>query len=194
MLTEEATPINPTIPVTIPAAGYATFTPAHNVSLPTGLQAFKVTGATRTSVTMEEVSAIPSNTPVVLKGAEGNYNLTIIDAANALTGNLLQVSNGSVNGDGNTIFVLAKLSKGVGFYRMQSGQTIPAGKAYLVIESTPTNPTKEFYGFEDDGATGIEKTLSDSPLKGENIYNLAGQRINKLQKGINIVNGKKILF
>ena len=25
------------------------------------------------------------------------------------------------------------------------------------------------------------------------IYNLAGQRLNKIQKGINIVNGKKIL-
>ena len=37
------------------------------------------------------------------------------------------------------------------------------------------------------------KTLSDSPLKDENIYNLAGQRLNKMQKGINIVNGRKVL-
>ena len=43
-----------------------------------------------------------------------------------------------------------------------------------------------------DDATGI-KTLSDSPLKGEEIYNLAGQRLNKMQKGINIVGGKKVL-
>ena len=28
----------------------------------------------------------------------------------------------------------------------------------------------------------------------KNIYNLAGQRLQKMQKGINIVNGKKILF
>ncbi|MBP5393967.1 MAG: hypothetical protein J6Y59_09145 [Bacteroidaceae bacterium] len=41
-------------------------------------------------------------------------------------------------------------------------------------------------------ATGI-KTLSNSPLKGENIYNLSGQRLNKMQKGINIKDGRKTL-
>lgn len=40
--------------------------------------------------------------------------------------------------------------------------------------------------------TGI-KTLSDSHLKGEEIFNLAGQRLSKMQKGINIVGGKKII-
>ena len=43
----------------------------------------------------------------------------------------------------------------------------------------------------EDVIDGIE-TLSDSPLKGEDIYNLAGQRLQKMQKGINIMNGKKI--
>ena len=40
--------------------------------------------------------------------------------------------------------------------------------------------------------TGV-KALSDSPLKGEDIYNLAGQRLSKPAKGINIVGGKKII-
>jgi len=53
----------------------------------------------------------------------------------------------------------------------------------------------------EDVITGIE-TLSDSPLKGEDIYNLAGQRLgnsqliihnSKLPQGIYIVGGKKIL-
>ena len=43
-----------------------------------------------------------------------------------------------------------------------------------------------------DIETGI-KTLSNSPLKGENIYNVAGQRLNKMQRGINIKDGKKII-
>ena len=47
--------------------------------------------------------------------------------------------------------------------------------------------------FIDDTETGIE-TLSNSPMKGENIYNLAGQRVNKAQKGIYIENGKKVLY
>ena len=44
----------------------------------------------------------------------------------------------------------------------------------------------------EDIETGI-KTLSNSPLKGENIYNVAGQRLNKMQRGINIKDGKKII-
>ena len=31
-------------------------------------------------------------------------------------------------------------------------------------------------------------------VQSENIYNLSGQKLSKPQKGINIVNGKKILF
>ena len=39
------------------------------------------------------------------------------------------------------------------------------------------------------------KDLISSPIQGsEEIYNLAGQRIEKLQKGINIVGKKKILM
>ena len=52
--------------------------------------------------------------------------------------------------------------------------------------------------FSNDSPDGINrptpKSLTPSLSKGEGvIYNLAGQRISKLQKGINIVNGKKVL-
>lgn len=49
---------------------------------------------------------------------------------------------------------------------------------------------------KDEGGiyTGIEEVQSSRPVQKDNvIYNLAGQRLNKLQKGINIVNGKKVL-
>ena len=40
--------------------------------------------------------------------------------------------------------------------------------------------------------TGISGITSNNAQEGL-LYNLAGQRISKMQKGINIVNGKKIL-
>ena len=49
---------------------------------------------------------------------------------------------------------------------------------------------------KDEGGiyTGIEEVQSSRPVQKDNaIYNLAGQRLNKMQKGINIVNGKKVL-
>jgi Zn-dependent metalloprotease len=46
----------------------------------------------------------------------------------------------------------------------------------------------------DENQTGIEMVNGQSSMvNGQSIYNLAGQRLNKMQKGINIVNGKKIL-
>ena len=190
VLTVNAAPVGTELSVNISSVGYATFTPEYNVSLPNGLKAYKVTGATSTSVTMEELGTnIPRNTPVVLNGSPDTYYLPIVENADAVSGNLLKVSNGSVTGDASTIYVLANKSNGVGFYRMASGQKIPKGKAYLVI----SNGIKEFYGFDDDEETGI-KTIDNGQLTMDNeIYNLAGQRLSKMQKGINIVNGKKIL-
>ena len=48
-------------------------------------------------------------------------------------------------------------------------------------------------GYEDDLITGI-KTIDNGQMTNDNeIYNVAGQRLNKAQKGINIIGGRKIL-
>ena len=74
--------------------------------------------------------------------------------------------------------------------------SINAFRAYFQVELGEASGVKAFVlGFgEDDEATGITDLndftdLNDSEL----IYNVAGQRLNKMQKGINIVNGKKVL-
>ena len=46
--------------------------------------------------------------------------------------------------------------------------------------------------FIDDVETGIEAINGVEAEEGA-IYNIAGQRLGKMQKGINIVNGKKII-
>ena len=57
--------------------------------------------------------------------------------------------------------------------------------------SVASNNTKEFIGdFNDETAiANVNANVNDNQTS---IYNMAGQRISKLQKGINIVNGKKI--
>ena len=53
------------------------------------------------------------------------------------------------------------------------------------------NPSKD----EEDGIVNVNENENDNEnLNKVGIYNLAGQRISKLQKGINIVNGKKVLY
>ena len=53
----------------------------------------------------------------------------------------------------------------------------------IVVEPNPTIPTS------------IQEINSNTPKSQnhEDIYNLNGQRLNKIQKGINIVDGKKIM-
>ena len=48
-------------------------------------------------------------------------------------------------------------------------------------------------GINDEDPTGIVN-VNDNLNANETIYNVAGQRLQKMQKGINIVNGKKVLF
>ena len=135
---------------------------------------------------------IPANTAVVLKGTPNTaYRFVVMPTGlPAVTDNDLRGSDGSIKG-GEGIYALAIKNDKVGFYPVAASVTIPAGKAYLVY--TGSNPVKGFtFVFDDDDATGIEEVQEVQEVQGA-IYNLAGQRVSKMQKGINIVNGKKVL-
>ncbi len=137
---------------------------------------------------LTKVTQIPQGSAVVMKGSAGSYKLPYTTDAVALTDNDLKASDGTVTG-GEGIYALAKKTNGVGFYPVAETVTIPEGKAYLIVSGGEVKP---FYGFEEDDATGISLTPALSSREGE-IFNLAGQRMSKAQKGINIINGKKIL-
>ena len=140
---------------------------------------------------LTKVTQIPQGSAVVMKGSAGSYKLPYTTDAVALTDNDLKASDGIKTG-GEGIYALAKKVNGVGFYPVDASVTIPEGKAYLEVATN--GGVKAFYGFEEDDATGIS-LMEDGRSKMEDgaIYNVAGQRISKMQKGINIVNGKKIL-
>lgn len=69
-------------------------------------------------------------------------------------------------------------------------------RAYLVIDKGTAGLIRGFaldeFG-EEDITTFIEGLTNDEINKSGRIYNLQGQMVNKLQKGINIVNGKKVI-
>ena len=184
--------------VTVSKVGYTTFVAPADVKFPDPLVAYIVYAQTGTSVKLSERASVPAGTPVVVKTEETltetkEYALLLTTEPADVTGNLLQADKEDfAPGDGERYkyYCLAnKSSRGVGFYPVAVGVTIPAGKAYLVDTSTPA---KEFLGFDFDDPTGIDDVnvnLNDNDA----IYNLAGQRLQKMQKGINIVNGKKIM-
>ncbi len=168
-------------------AGYATIyndetagTLSSNVTVFTGKQ----NGSFLTLT--EQANTIPAQTAVVLKGAEGYFSFTPATSAPAITGeNDLLGTAAPFETTGNEYVLAMPEGEEVGFFKATG--TIPAGKAYL----TSTSGVKGFI-FSDDTATGIVSLDANVNLNGK-VYNLAGQRLQKMQKGVNIVGGKKIV-
>ena len=134
---------------------------------------------------LSEIPSIPESTPVVLKG--GYYNKLAADLPAINVANDLKGTDADTAADGS-MYILANGADGIGFY--QATGTIPAGKAYFLS----TSGVKTFF-FEGDDATGINEVNGQwSMVNGQSIYSLAGQRIQKMQKGINIVGKKKVLY
>ena len=193
--------IVPPISVTVGADSYATFACDFPLDFTdSDIKAYIAKGkADYSGVTFTQINKVPANTGVLLYKSGGTTeNIPLFaGAADAATGNVFVRGTGatvaSEDGDLHN-YILNKVGGVVGFYKA-AGQTVATNRAYIQIDQSKSYSVKEFIalpGMEDD-ADGIQ-TLSDSPLKGENIYNLAGQRLQKMQKGINIVNGKKVLF
>jgi len=179
------------VDVPIGSAGYATFYNAGiDRNIPDGLIAFMATVRNGSVLLIEIEGKIPANTPVVLKGAEGTYGFAYTTGAEAAGENQLMVSDGSIAADG-TQYALTKKKGVVGFYKIKAGTSIPAGKVYL--QGPAGASIKEFFTLEGDDATAIQTIGNGQQTTDAPIFNLAGQRMNKLQKGINIINNKKIL-
>ena len=185
----DATPEPEYQTVTVTEAGYATFVATHDLEIPAGanIQVYTVQ-VEETAQLLPVEGYIPSYEAVLVKAGAGEYNFPYTDEEVApFKVNDLRFNRADLTADGQQ-YILANGENGVGFYKATQGTTIPAFKAFLYIQ----NGVKGFYGFDDDDATGINdlKDLKDSK---DLIYNLAGQRIQKMQRGINIIGGKKIL-
>ena len=140
-----------------------------------------------TSVRLTPVTTVPAGTAVVISGEEGTYTVPKTTDAKLGAQNELVAAIRDVTADG-TQYILAKDEDKVGFFKATAGSTIATGKGFLVLSAPAA--VKDFYPFEED-ATGISGLNVDD----ENavIYNIAGQRVSKTQKGVNIINGKKVL-
>ncbi len=183
--------------VTVTDAGYATFVAEKNLEIPTDVlvEVFAVTVEGSYASLQPIVGNIPAGEAVLVKASAGDYNFLSAQTADPIRVNKLVAATTDVVADG-TQYVLANGASGIGFYQATPGSTIPAGKAYLVVTAAGVKP---FYGFEDD-ATGIEMVNGQSSMvndpifkQGSTIVNLAGQRLQKMQRGINIIGGKKVL-
>ena len=149
-----------------------------------------------------EIDEVPANTGVLLRAA-GNVasvTATIKDAATAETdGNKLDGTNIDITADREEgEYILGVVDDEIGFYKRKSGKMIGANKAYLNLDDDIAGVKGVLLNFDElvdgIGLTPIDEVESSKfNVQSSKIYNLAGQRLSKPMKGINIVNGKKVM-
>ena len=189
--------------LTVSASGYATYyNSGLAYTIPTGMTGYAVTAADGVNLTTTEYAAgtvVPAGEALVLKGDAGSYDLVFTTTdATANANNLLKGSDAAETPTAEgRYYMLSYDATGtnVGFYwGTDDGSAFENGahKAYLLLPSTTS--VKGFrLEFDATGITGITEGTEKTESTEGAIYNLAGQRVNSLQKGINIVNGKKVL-
>lgn len=187
--------------VSVSEALKGTFCAPFTVAIPSNYQsvvtASTVTGQTNGVLALEPVlnGIIPANTPVVVEALQAfDMNVSGIYVKGTPEVGLLTGVYADTDAPVGS-YVLQKNKNGkVGFFKVVEGNKYPeVGANHCYLKDQGSN-VKAFY-FNEEDATAIENVnVNDNLNEGaEAIYNLAGQRINKLQKGINIINGKKIL-
>lgn len=191
-----------TIKVTYPAApSSVTITPANakstyvtqyamDFSSVEGLTAYVATSASAEGVTMTMVDEVPAKTPLVLVGTANNsYEVPVLASATAPETNLLKAGEGSNKVfDGSTYdYILYSDGK---FYQIGSG-SVATTKAYLHLDAAPSNGARTFSLIFSE-TTRVNKVKADNASS--EVYNLAGQRVATPQKGLYIVNGKKVII
>jgi hypothetical protein len=153
-------------------------------------------------VTLTQITDVPANTGIVVKGAAGTYTMTPglgeTIVSNMLRGVTMNTVLNKVEGD-YTNYVLAKKNGNLGFYAVVDGSTLSAHKAYLPLPtaSLPSGARSIKLVFEDGGTTDISEAspLNDNgELINDNIYDLQGRRVEKPTRGLYIVNGRKVVI
>ena len=194
------------IPVNVTAVGYASFYSPVAFSVPEGIEAYVVSSYSDKSASMQLLkdNVIPANTGVILKLQEGanagSYQFNIAEEDIEQVNNMLRGTATNTYIDGSA-YVLSMQDGVVGFYKAMlnkdangnAGNTHflnNAGKAYLPMDGHNVRCLVFDFGTE----TGIIETENGN-VKIENsaVYDLAGRRVQNGQKGIFIVNGKKVV-
>ena len=180
---------------------YATFYAPVAVQIPEGLDAYYVSATTEQSASMKAIEdVIPAKTGVVLYSETANsYEFVVAATVPAIESNKLLGTTADKYIEGNA-YVLASVEGKVGFYKAElnkdgsgaEGATHfknNAGKAYLPANAVPASA--RFISFDFGTETAIESV--DSVENNAVVYDLAGRRVQGVQKGIFIVNGKKVV-
>lgn len=202
-----------TIQIQVSAAGYATYFNNKAWVVPENMEAGIVTGVNDHILGVDWIyvtgKVVPANTAVLIKAPEQEYTCSLSSDEVALpTGNLLKgtLENAMTEGENCVFYKLAYDQQGenLGFYWGAENGAAFMNQAYKAYLALPQAQASEINGFlidTDGGTTGVTDIQAKN-IKVD-VYTLGGVLIRQqveavhaldgLQKGIYIVNGKKII-
>jgi hypothetical protein len=192
--------------LSVSSAGYATLCLAYNAEIPQDVEVYVAEKVDGDCLKMKKVEGVlPAMTGVIVKANEGTYAFIQSEDTPAEIGeNLLvgSVVNTMITAEDNTsYYILAAPDDNVGMYPVELADgafVCKANKAYLPISSAHARIYFDF-GTEtgiletENGTKGRRPQGLKSNVKTENCYDLSGRRVQNAQKGIFIVNGKKVV-
>ena len=194
-------PASAEIKVNIGATGYATlYYSDRALVVPENVYAYtyKVTnGKLDESYLYNAGETIPAATGVVLKAAPGEYTFAASqNAGDVDADNLLKGSDEAALTTGGAVYYKLSLNKAgdansVGFYYGAADGaafTNGAHKAYLAL---PAASGVRAFLFNGNTTTGIQNATANNAAS--QVYDLQGRRVQSAQKGLYIINGKKVL-
>lgn len=179
--------------VTVTADGYATYVS----SLPLDYTSTEIKAYTAKvdagKVVLTPINKVPAATPVVLyKEGGATEDIPVATTTDTPAASDLVAGTGAAvatdGGTGYTNYILNNVS-GIGFY-LAAGQTVAKNRAYLHVATGGGAPALAIVF--DNEATGINNLKVAA--NGDAIYNLNGQRVEKAQKGLYIIGGKKVVI
>ena len=77
------------------------------------------------------------------------------------------------------------------FVKANGGNNIKAYRAYL--RKVGTSNAKVSFAFDDEVIDGIKAEILYDAMTNGDIFNINGQKVNSIQKGVYIINGKKVV-
>ena len=181
--------------VTVTSVCYATFSSDKNLDFTSAVKikayTAKISGK---SVNFSRIYQVPAGTGVLLWASGGaTEDIPVIASAGSVDNDFRVAQYDMRRSDlseGGKAYVLGNGAYGIGFYQPGEGCVLPKGKCYLQIWEGDDARIFIMPGME---GTGISATQVNNGATESGIYNLNGQRIGKLQKGLNIVGGKKVI-